>query len=35
MKLSTDPEIKASAMMTLLNRKDPEINKKVAALINP
>jgi HEAT repeat protein len=34
-KLSTDPEVKASAISVLLSRKDPEINKKLAALINP
>jgi HEAT repeat protein len=32
-KLSTDPEVKASAISVLINKKDPEINKKLAALI--
>lgn len=32
-KLSTDPEVKASAIMVLINKKDAEINKKLAALI--
>jgi HEAT repeat protein len=33
MKLSTDPEVKTAAMQVLLNKHDPEIHKKVAALI--
>jgi HEAT repeat protein len=32
-KFSTDPEVKASAISVLINKKDPEINKKLAALI--
>lgn len=35
MKLSTDPEIKTAAMRVLIDKKDPEINKKIAAVINP
>jgi HEAT repeat protein len=34
-KLSTDPEVKATAIAVLINKKDPEVNKKLAALINP
>jgi FOG: HEAT repeat len=34
-KLSTDPEVKAAAISVLINKKDPKINAKLAALINP
>jgi HEAT repeat protein len=34
-KLSTDPDVQTNAMRVLLEKKDPEINKKLAKVINP
>jgi HEAT repeat protein/outer membrane protein assembly factor BamD (BamD/ComL family) len=34
-KLSTDPEVQAAAISVLINKKDPEVSKKLAAVINP
>jgi len=34
-KYSTDPEVKSTALRVLLDKKDPEVNKKLAAIINP